>query len=318
MRCAAYFYVIRPRQFPVTFFTQINSVQNFIQCSVFSRSASSKFKTSKAIGRSPGGRGMASSPIGSLASAPPLSTGSAETRDAARLPPWSSFLAARSGWDRTLTIRRRRRSIASPSTASGWTARPSPTGVQAFRRRDRLRHVRRDRSQGRGLSRARLPHMLKAGSLVFNPPPGAVDLRNWSQWWEFRFGANWRRPYGRGSWIKGLDDHPVVHVAYKDAEAYATWAGKELPTEAEWEFAARGGLEATEFAWGDELAPEGRQMANTWQGAFPHENLKLDGYERTSPGHGVSAQRLRSPRHDRQRVGVDQRLVCAEAPGRCR
>ena len=88
---------------------------------------------------------------------------------------------------------------------------------------------------------------------------------------------------GKGTWIKGLDDHPVVHVAYKDADAYAKWAGKELPTEAEWEFAARGGLEGAEFAWGDELTPNGRHMANTWQGSFPHENLKLDGFERTSP-----------------------------------
>src|SRR5215472_3329105 len=129
-----------------------------------------------------------------------------------------------------------------------------------------------------------LPHMLKAGSLVFTPPKDqVVDLRDWSQWWRFKFGANWRRPYGPRSSISGLDDHPVMHVAYRDAEAYAKWAGKELPTEAEWEFAARGGLDGAEFAWGDELAPGGRHLANTWQGAFPLENLALDKYERTSP-----------------------------------
>jgi formylglycine-generating enzyme required for sulfatase activity len=128
-----------------------------------------------------------------------------------------------------------------------------------------------------------LPHMLRAGSLVFTPPKHPVDLGNWNQWWNFKFGANWRRPNGPRSSISGLDDHPVVHVAYRDAEAYATWAGKELPTEAEWEFAARGGLDGAEFAWGDELAPSNRQMANTWQGAIPFTNLAVDGYDRTSP-----------------------------------
>ena len=118
-----------------------------------------------------------------------------------------------------------------------------------------------------------LPHMLKAGSLVFSPPDYPVDLSDFSSWWSFQFGANWQRPYGEGSSIRGLDDHPVVHVAYQDAATYAAWAGKDLPTEAEWEFAARGGLDGAEFAWGDEFTPAGRYMANTWQGRISQENL---------------------------------------------
>jgi sulfatase modifying factor 1 len=127
------------------------------------------------------------------------------------------------------------------------------------------------------------PEMLHPASLVFTPPGRPVDLHDFRNWWAFKRDANWRQPYGPGSNIEGLDDHPVVHVAYADIEAYARWAGKELPTEAEWEFAARGGLADAEFAWGGEFMPHDRSMANTWQGNFPNENLKLDGYERTSP-----------------------------------
>jgi formylglycine-generating enzyme required for sulfatase activity len=128
-----------------------------------------------------------------------------------------------------------------------------------------------------------LPHMLRAGSLTFRPPAGPFSMDNFYSWWDYTFGADWKHPYGPKSNIKGLDEHPVVHISYADALAYAHWAGKDLPTEAEWEFAARGGLENTEFAWGDDLAPGGKHMANTWQGKFPAENTLQDGFARTSP-----------------------------------
>jgi formylglycine-generating enzyme required for sulfatase activity len=136
------------------------------------------------------------------------------------------------------------------------------------------------------------PEMARAGSLVFQPTAGPVRLDDPSQWWAFRFGACWRRPLGKPGPL-ALDDHPVVHVAYEDALAYAEWAGKALPTEAEWEFAARGGT-TSDYAWGDELAPGGAMLANYWQGEFPWRNQALDGWERTSPvgafppnGHGL-------------------------------
>ncbi len=128
-----------------------------------------------------------------------------------------------------------------------------------------------------------LPHMLRPGSLTFRPPTGPFSMANYLSWWDYTFGADWRHPYGPQSTLAGLEDHPVVHVSYADALGYARWAGKDLPTEAEWEFAARGGLERAEFAWGDDLAPGGTHLANTWQGQFPVENRLEDGFARTSP-----------------------------------
>jgi formylglycine-generating enzyme len=124
---------------------------------------------------------------------------------------------------------------------------------------------------------------LVPGSLVFTGTSGPVDLRHLQQWWTWVPGACWRRPEGVRSGLERRADHPVVHVAYEDAEAYAEWAGRALPTEAEWEFAARGGLDRAEFTWGDDARPGGRIMANIWNGDFPWRNTLDDGFARTSP-----------------------------------
>jgi sulfatase modifying factor 1 len=127
------------------------------------------------------------------------------------------------------------------------------------------------------------PDLLVPGSLVFRKTRGPVSLDDVRNWWEYVPGASWKRPSGPGSTINGRDRHPVVQVAYEDAEAFASWAGKELPSEAEWEYAARGGLDGVRFAWGDEELVDGKRMANTWQGEFPWRNSKEDGFEGTSP-----------------------------------
>ncbi|MSU42340.1 MAG: formylglycine-generating enzyme family protein [Pedosphaera sp.] len=130
---------------------------------------------------------------------------------------------------------------------------------------------------------------LKAGSVVFTPPKEAIPLAElrghnaFLQWWKYVPGASWRHPEGPGSTLRGREKHPAVHISWEDAAAYAKWAGKQLPTEAQWEFAARGGLAGKEYVWGDKFEPDGKPMANIWQGQFPVENTQRDGFRGTSP-----------------------------------
>ena len=150
---------------------------------------------------------------------------------------------------------------------------------------------------------------LVAGSVIFTPPDHAVPLDNSLRWWAYVPGADWRHPLGPKSDLRGRDQYPVVHVAYPDAEAYAQWAGKRLPTEAEWEFAARGGLSGKLYPWGDTFVQDGHHMTNSHQGHFPQEDTAADGVKGIGPVKRYAAKQLRPVRRGRQRLGMGQRLV---------
>jgi formylglycine-generating enzyme required for sulfatase activity len=176
-------------------------------------------------------------------------------------------------------------SPAHPVTVGGFWIDESPVTNREFGRfvrKTSYRTVAEMRPDPADYPGAR-PDLLVPFSTVFVAPPRRVGLADPYRWWRPVPGADWRHPVGPGSSVRNLPDHPVVHVAWADVAAYADWAGKAVPTEAEWELAARGGLAGAEFAWGDELNPAGRWMANTWQGEFPVRNTRDDGYERTSP-----------------------------------
>jgi formylglycine-generating enzyme required for sulfatase activity len=179
---------------------------------------------------------------------------------------------------------REERPVRPETTAGFWIDRHPVTNAQFRRFVEATGYVTfSERTPTREMYPDAAEEFLVPGSLVFVKPPRPVSLRDHRAWWAYVPGANWRHPNGPNSSIAQRDNHPVVHVNYEDAQAYAAWAGKALPSEVEWEFAARGGLDGAAYAWGDAANPDGRYLANTWQGRFPFENLAEDGFEGTSP-----------------------------------
>ena len=232
---------------------------------------------------------------------------------------WCGFRAGNSRWGRrirrTCTTRsgcRPRRFPTGASRVRGWLLdgrdRSDERTVRRVREGDGLRHGGRADTACRGFSRgaAREPGARVSG--VY-PSHHAVPLSDPYRWWSEINGTSWRHPLGPSSSIEGKERFPVVHIAYADALAYAQWAGKRLPTEAEWEFAARGSLSGQLFPWGNEFKKDGRWMANTHQGQFPDHDTAADSHHRHRAGRAVSAERLRALRRRRERLGVGERLV---------
>jgi formylglycine-generating enzyme len=196
---------------------------------------------------------------------------------------WFGFLGTRFEWDLT-TINPEERPAHSATVEGFWIDRYTVTNEQFARFVEATKYFPlAARPANAGDYPGSKPEMLQPASVVFREPSHRVDLSNHFNWWTYVPGADCRHPAGPASSIKERAQHPVVHIAFEDAQAYGKWVGKELPTEADWEFAARGGLDGATYAWGEQFTPGAKRMANTRQGEFPWQNLQTDGYEGTAP-----------------------------------
>jgi sulfatase modifying factor 1 len=197
---------------------------------------------------------------------------------------WFGSLPVHSGWAaKKLLLMMQNQYTRCTLTASGWTKlRSLIKNLRRFVRATKYKTVAERQLEAKDFPNSP-PENLRPGAMVFSPPKEAVSKTSHWSWWRYVPGANWQHPEGPESSLKGRINHPVVEIAWEDANEYAKWSGKRLPTESEFEYAARGGLDRNKFSWGNEVTPDGKWRANIWQGHFPDQNTVEDGFERTAP-----------------------------------